>query len=404
MEGSMYRLIIIFILIPIFAQAQENYNSRYVEFNTYKMYSDSSWKELIKEGKKAFKNDIDYAYLRARVGVAYFKLKKYRLAKQQFLKVRKFDSNNELSNEFLYYCYIFNEEYEQSRRLSSIFHQELRIRTQTAHIPAIPLFFIEGGSKASTNSELFGNAAYFQFGINHRLGRKASMSEAYTYYTQNSYRGKLSQNQYYANMLLPIGKTSLLTLGIHGIKFLVETQLPPPPFGNLKPPPPIIQTQFNYVFAISYRKSFNYLNITPGIAISNLDLTSQKQGSLDLQIFPLGNNRLSLGGEGIYQIANNSGNYAYRLNFNYQIRNRLKLYMAYYKGYILNYNEETGYYVNNNYFYTNSKISFIPELMLSKKVSMYMILQKENKSSDRAGKNEQFHYNNIFLGLKLKSF
>ena len=41
-----------------------------VDTNTYNLYLEKDWDELIREGKRALRQDIDYYYLRMRIGIA----------------------------------------------------------------------------------------------------------------------------------------------------------------------------------------------------------------------------------------------------------------------------------------------------------------------------------------------
>ena len=43
-----------------------------VDILTYRLYMEKKWDSVIIVGKKALRNDIDYYYLRARMGIACF--------------------------------------------------------------------------------------------------------------------------------------------------------------------------------------------------------------------------------------------------------------------------------------------------------------------------------------------
>ncbi len=66
----------ILVLIPFFAQAQEEpvFDSKMVEDSTYRFYLDGDWWSVISYGEAALKEDIDYYYLRMRMGIAFFEL------------------------------------------------------------------------------------------------------------------------------------------------------------------------------------------------------------------------------------------------------------------------------------------------------------------------------------------
>ncbi|MBN2482093.1 MAG: hypothetical protein JXB19_10155, partial [Bacteroidales bacterium] len=77
----MYRIVFVFMMVitPIVLNAQQQEKLTYAEVNsqTYQLYLDRDWHALIKVGKHALREGIDYYYLRMRIGIAYYELKRY---------------------------------------------------------------------------------------------------------------------------------------------------------------------------------------------------------------------------------------------------------------------------------------------------------------------------------------
>jgi hypothetical protein len=66
------------LLVAVSAQQKLNYAD--VDKKSYDLYTEQKWAELIDFADEARSNGIDYFYLQARTGIAYYNLKKYRKA------------------------------------------------------------------------------------------------------------------------------------------------------------------------------------------------------------------------------------------------------------------------------------------------------------------------------------
>ncbi len=85
--------------------AQEAPTFRTVDATTYHYFLDQKWDSLVAVGKTALKSDIDYYYLRIRLGIAYFNKGKYAKAIQHLQKATKFNSGDSTALEYMYYAY-----------------------------------------------------------------------------------------------------------------------------------------------------------------------------------------------------------------------------------------------------------------------------------------------------------
>ena len=405
----MYRLVLLLILLfPILAIGQDTIQSNTIEKDSYDSFKKGDWEETIKIGKLGLKNKSDYFYLRHRMGIAYYNLKKYRLAEKEFRMALKFDSYSELNNEYLYYSYLKNDSYDLARKQTKKFTNDLRATTLTKSMAYAPLAYLEVGKKISGNTTLFSDANYFQIGFNHRLGRSLSVSHAYSSYTQTTSFGEINQNQYYLGLQVPIAKTWLITPSAHLLSYKLETEYSyvpsQPPFAST--PKAITEiskyNETNLVVSIAAKKVTSVVDIIPALSYSNLNKRDQLQGSLTVNLYPFGSNKFSLGSTAIVQKDSAVSGFGYRFLMNYQPIRTFKLTATYYNGNMLNYNEDNGFVVNNSFYYTNYKIAIIPELQLSKRVSIYSVFQHENKSESNFINN--FNYTTILFGLKLNTF
>ena len=123
-----FSTLIVLIFFLSFANAQDT-TLQNIDAKTYKLYTEKDWHSLIKLSKKTLKNDIDYYYLRMRLGIAYYEQHRYNLAYQQFKKAKQFD-DNDLLNEYLYYSYFLGGNYAKAEELSNNFNDSLKMKLE----------------------------------------------------------------------------------------------------------------------------------------------------------------------------------------------------------------------------------------------------------------------------------
>jgi hypothetical protein len=96
-------ILLAFVQLSVFSQ--EALNFQQIDSLTYNAYLQKDWKTVTKIGKQALKNDIDYYYLRMRLGIAHFEQKKYGKAVKDFEKAIGYNTTDTLAIEYLYYSY-----------------------------------------------------------------------------------------------------------------------------------------------------------------------------------------------------------------------------------------------------------------------------------------------------------
>lgn len=85
--------------LPLFAFAQYDYNT--VDSTSKSLFIAQKWQKLLQESHKALQNNTDFYDLRLRRGLAYFELKKYRLAIQEFNRMQRFFPADTASRYYL---------------------------------------------------------------------------------------------------------------------------------------------------------------------------------------------------------------------------------------------------------------------------------------------------------------
>ncbi len=106
--------------------SQEKLTFIQVDASTYSAYLKSDWNTIIEKGKVAVEQDIDYFYLRMRLGYAYFMKKRYSQAIKHYRGALNFNTNDATALEFLYYSYKYAGRTNDAIKLCSDFSSELK--------------------------------------------------------------------------------------------------------------------------------------------------------------------------------------------------------------------------------------------------------------------------------------
>jgi tetratricopeptide (TPR) repeat protein len=155
----MKRSLILLILLVAIAgplSAQQSPNFIKIDTATYRAYLNKDWNRVIEIGKEGLDNDIDYYYLRLRIGYAYFMKKQYRMAIPYYQAALRFSSKDATAMEYLYYSYLYGDRYNDALKLVNKFSPALKdylhINSNNP-ITGISLFATFGNGATSTTKE-----------------------------------------------------------------------------------------------------------------------------------------------------------------------------------------------------------------------------------------------------------
>ena len=121
---------------------------------TYRLYVGQKWDSLIAMGKEAIKQDIDYYYLRMRVGIAYYNKKNYKKAAGHFKHALSFNQNDPVALEYLYYSMLLSGSQEQANHVRNRFKGDLALKLPPFKGRFIERIGIEYLYNQSMNDEL----------------------------------------------------------------------------------------------------------------------------------------------------------------------------------------------------------------------------------------------------------
>jgi tetratricopeptide (TPR) repeat protein len=124
----MYRLI--FAIGLLVCSLSGMWSQEPLDFNTinqesYRLYQAGDWDGLIAIGKISLKQDVDYFYLRMRMGIAFHEQKNYRKAAGHFEKALEFNQDDPVALEYLYYALLLGGQHEKASHVREQFKGNL---------------------------------------------------------------------------------------------------------------------------------------------------------------------------------------------------------------------------------------------------------------------------------------
>ena len=374
-------------------KAQDDYHYL-AQYKTLELYQKEEWNELIALGNQCIDKNIDFYYLRIRLGVAYFRQKKYTHAIQHLNKALDFNSKSDLAQELLYYSYNILGRTEQSAKLYHNFSDALK--DKISYNP-IEFIFLEAAIKQAEedfqegNTNLFFNEGqYGQLGIKHHIKDAFSLTHAFTYFNQDSYQGNAQQFQYYISSGVALTDTWTLNPVIH----LVKTE-----FTGNGSFEPSSNTNLGFIGSLKVSKTLGILELALGqtlTEISNLDIPFTF-GSVS--IMPFDNNSLILGNTS-YLFKNNDSLsfHAHSLFLFSQPLPSINIKLSYLTNKSeQNIIEDNGYFVNNGFGHTSSRVSLQLQYTYKGHYGLYAIYQAEKKEQEILG---EFNFQLYLIGLK----
>ena len=165
-----------------------------VDMVTYRCYQEKKWDSVILIGKQALRQDIDYYYLRVRMGISYFEKKEYFPASVHLKKARQFNSDDPVIANYLYYAYLYSGKEEEAGLVSADPGLKPGIFREVHAEGGYTL----SGDKSPTNlatlmktdsiygeQDLYGNNSYSNLGLKLRVSKRIGLMLDYNYLNFN---------------------------------------------------------------------------------------------------------------------------------------------------------------------------------------------------------------------------
>lgn len=119
-------IISLFMVLLTVAKAQDKLNYLEVDKQSYQLFLEQKWPELIQYSAEARKQGIDFFYLQVRTGIAWYNQGKYRNAAPWFLKAYANDQSFEWLQEYVYYSLVFSGRKFEANKYAAFFSNALK--------------------------------------------------------------------------------------------------------------------------------------------------------------------------------------------------------------------------------------------------------------------------------------
>ncbi len=118
--------VLMVLLLQAAAEAQQPLNFKTADSLTYALYTGQQWDSLVRAGKAVLHNDIDYYYLRMRLGIARYMQNKPFFATNHFKKALKFSKDDPAALSYLYNSYLLTGNVAEAKKLTRRFTPSLK--------------------------------------------------------------------------------------------------------------------------------------------------------------------------------------------------------------------------------------------------------------------------------------
>lgn len=230
-------ILAILILLGLFVRAQQKLNYPEVDKISYELFLQGNWQKLIQYAGEARKQGVDFFYLQARTGIAYYNLKKYRTASEWFLKAWENDQSFEWLQEYIYYSLLYGGRAYEAFKIADNFTPAMQEKIGYASTKLTGVGLEAGYSfnpgfddlTATPHDQLagvgenYGEAFYLKdyhfesLDLSHRIVPAISINHNLTYLgvnreehidwrDKNIFSAKTNQFQYFVNPILVLGR------------------------------------------------------------------------------------------------------------------------------------------------------------------------------------------------------
>jgi hypothetical protein len=211
----MDRLIIIALLfVAVVTKAQQAITYTSADSITYQCYLTGDWDTLIKTGKLAIEQNIDFKRLRQRMGYAYFVTANYYAAQKYYEKALLFDENDADTRAYLYYCGLNTGDKVYARFHARYLPEYLQKNLKEGSFKPLDAVDFEFNYKANSTN-LRSNPTYFRAGFSTQLGYRLSLYQSVSDYQQIIDTAKTKQPEYFALLNWSVTCHTSLILAYH---------------------------------------------------------------------------------------------------------------------------------------------------------------------------------------------
>ena len=319
----MYKRYFILVIVFIFTHSisfSQELNVGEVDRKTFQLYQEKNWKELIKEGKEALNQGLDFFYLRMRLGIAFYEQKNYLSAIPHFRKALTFNDEDKFAQEYYYFALLYSGQALEARKYAAtlptvttlawgykpeqVFHSLSMQYTfsQNMDHSLLDNYTFNGNSSAEGSQIILRDFHLFNVGLTHRIGKSTSVYHQYSYlykdqllYERNATSGELfpsrelMQNQYYLRINTALGMGWDMAFYIHylHVSDAINTSSQGWQGGNFSGETSV--RQHDYVAGFQLQKQWGLIKLAFSTSFSGIREANQWQQHGAFIFYPLGN-------------------------------------------------------------------------------------------------------------------
>ncbi|MEI7500609.1 MAG: hypothetical protein WCK84_09185 [Bacteroidota bacterium] len=186
------------LFIPSVSSASDKLDFTKADRLTFRLYQEKKWDSLVIIGKQALRQNIDYYYLRMRLGIAFYERGQFISAISHFSSALEFNTADPVALEYLYFCYLNSNRTSDAYSLLPYMPQEMKNRLNVK-APVIEEVRVEGGATLAgpegakgkpsqagpvaiySEQDRYGDSYYGHAGFTVNLWNKVSLNAAYNY-------------------------------------------------------------------------------------------------------------------------------------------------------------------------------------------------------------------------------
>lgn len=325
----MQRYIILFSSL-LFAKAsfsQSTITYQSADSMTYAQFISKDYKALHRSAKEAIRNDIDFYYLRMRMGISYYEKKNYEAALTHFSKAHEMNPADTLAQEYLYFSLLFTNRIEEAYDLATAFSESLQQKIHFKKFSAKDIastfqsISISGGAGINNNissnenteypdtmyveNTLQGETYLGNISLENKITNRLKVYNSFSYfnvkslgqihsvlsdtskrYSNNSYQYNLGMSYRFKNQTLIGGTFGYFKERSNYFSALLDTAN----FGDNYYDNPFEHTAYSGTLYSFYR--FKKFEVGLSASLANLSDSLQYQGEGTLVFYPLGNQNL----------------------------------------------------------------------------------------------------------------
>jgi len=405
---------ILFVLFSISVLAQDE--TLNVDKQTYELYNQAKWKELIRTGKKAYNKGVNFYYLPIRIGIAYFEKHNYQKAAKWFGKSYEGYKDNNIVNEYLYYSLLYSGNGNEAGLYAETFTSELQQKInfiESKSITQISYYFnyttnqnlnelkSEPFSTGNiTSRSALDNSYYHGITMIHKNSPAFVIKQSVSYMFINEYgqanlpnnvntQSSLSTKQFVYSIGLYYSMLNKWNMyfSAHLLNYnkdIISVLPPPKTFAN-------VNVKSNeMLISAGISKGLGNFNLGGSISYSGLNNEKQVQASGHLLYYPFGNLNFYAGINGYYQkvlqagTGKNQGQPVFEPVLGLRV---FKFYItsSYTVGNMSNFNKNDGFQIYNSSYTIKDMINVglsVPVFKNKIQLSLYYQYQNNEGYSD----------------------